>query len=171
MVNLLARLAAPTCHIGPWSMSVGRIAAVPSSFARLIFRCSCACGDVLPAPLCTEADKLQLDPSVPALHYGVQCFEGMKAYKDAQGKVRLFRPELNMKRFHDSCTRLALPDLDEEGMLQSIAKFVRLEEAWVPDVDGCSLYLRPTCIGTVSKASIFLRPPPYSLPTALQSTP
>lgn len=92
--------------------------------------------------------KLQLDPSVPALHYGVQCFEGMKAYKDAQGKVRLFRPELNMKRFHDSCTRLALPDLDEEGMLQSIAKFVRLEEAWVPDVDGCSLYLRPTCIGT-----------------------
>lgn len=152
-------------------MPIGLIAAVPLSFAPLISRCSCACGDVLPAPLCTEADKLQLDPSVPALHYGVQCFEGMKAYKDAQGKVRLFRPELNMKRFHDSCTRLALPDLDEEGMLQSIAKFVRLEEAWVPDVDGCSLYLRPTCIGTVSKPFSFLCHLAHSLLTALQSTP
>lgn len=106
------------------------------------------------------ADKLQLDPSVPALHYGVQCFEGMKAYKDAQGKVRLFRPELNMKRFHDSCSRLALPDIDEEGMLQSIAKFVSVEQAWVPGVDGCSLYLRPTCIGTVSEICNSLLPAP-----------
>jgi len=93
---------------------------------------------------------LELDPSVPALHYGVQCFEGMKAYKDASGGLRLFRPDLNMTRFDRSCRRLSLPDIDREGMQKCIEALCRVESDWVPDTDGCSLYLRPTCIGTTA---------------------
>lgn len=52
---------------------------------------------------------LQLDPSASVLHYGLECFEGMKAYKDKKGKVRLFRPDMNMNRFYKSSTRLCLP--------------------------------------------------------------
>ena len=53
--------------------------------------------------------KLSLDPSASVLHYGLECFEGMKAYKDKQGNVRMFRPDMNMKRLASSVERLALP--------------------------------------------------------------
>ena len=75
-------------------------------------------------------------------------FEGMKAYRDAAGKVRLFRPDMNMKRLSSSMVRLAMPPLDEAGYLACIKRLVALERSWVPDGDGFSLYLRPTVIGT-----------------------
>jgi len=92
--------------------------------------------------------KLEIDPAAPALHYSVQAFEGMKAYKDSQGKIRLFRPDKNMQRFNDSCERLAVTSLDREGLLKCIKELLKVDSDWVPEKEGYSLYLRPTMIAT-----------------------
>jgi len=78
----------------------------------------------------------------------MSAFEGMKAYKDASGRIRLFRPEKNMERMSSSMVRLAMPALDNAGYLACLKRLVALERSWVPDGDGFSLYLRPTVIGT-----------------------
>ncbi len=92
--------------------------------------------------------KLALDPSCVVFHYGIECFEGMKAYKDAKGKIRLFRPEMNMARFARSCQRLTLPSFDKTELLACIKELLKVEDRWIPDQRGFSLYLRPTAIGT-----------------------
>jgi branched-chain amino acid aminotransferase len=99
-------------------------------------------------PLITECANFSLSPAALALHYGIQCFEGMKAYKDKHGKVRLFRPDKNMQRFSDSMERLALPSLDKAGFLECLKQLVLVDKEWIPDQDGYSLYIRPTAIGT-----------------------
>lgn len=70
---------------------------------------------------------IPIHPFNSTLHYGVQCFEGMKAYKDDNGKIRLFRPECNMLRLKRSSKRIALPDFDGNDLLKCIEKFVLLE--------------------------------------------
>jgi branched-chain amino acid aminotransferase len=92
--------------------------------------------------------NLSLDPATCVLHYAFECFEGMKAYKDKAGKVRLFRPNKNMERLNKSSARIALPTFDSEAMIKLISKFAQLEERFIPDERGYSLYLRPTMIGT-----------------------
>eukprot|EP00842_Homolaphlyctis_polyrhiza_P001029 jgi/Hompol1/1927/HPOL_005795-RA len=92
--------------------------------------------------------KLALDPSATVFHYAVECFEGMKAYKDKSGKLRLFRPDMNVQRLHNSCKRLTLPTFEKEEMLKLIKEFVKIEHNWVPSDRGYSLYLRPTVIAT-----------------------
>ncbi|RUP44440.1 aminotransferase [Jimgerdemannia flammicorona] len=77
-----------------------------------------------------------------------QCFEGMKAYKDKNGKIRLFRPEMNMARFNNSADRIALPQFDGNELLKLIKNYVKTESRWIPSERGYSLYLRPTMIGT-----------------------
>lgn len=72
----------------------------------------------------------------------------MKAYRDAKGNIRLFRPDLNMKRLSVSMERLSMPDLDKAGWLECIKQLVRTDADWIPDGEGFSLYLRPTVIGT-----------------------
>jgi branched-chain amino acid aminotransferase len=72
----------------------------------------------------------------------------MKAYKDKNGKIRLFRPDCNMERLNHSMTRLAMPDLNDDGFLECIKQLLRLDESWIPDEDGYSMYIRPTAIGT-----------------------
>jgi len=100
------------------------------------------------APQIVPFHKLELDPASQCLHYGVQCFEGMKAYKDSDGNIRLFRPDMNMKRFQDSCQRLALPTFDAEQMIACLKEFLKLDAAWIPEKEGFSFYLRPTAIAT-----------------------
>lgn len=72
----------------------------------------------------------------------------MKAYKDSKGQVRLFRPTKNMARLNKSSARIALPTFDGAAMIELIAKFAAMEERFIPDMKGYSLYLRPTMIGT-----------------------
>lgn len=72
----------------------------------------------------------------------------MKAYKDQDGQVRLFRPDKNMARFNKSSARIALPTFEPEQLIKLISKFVALEERFIPLTKGYSLYLRPTMIGT-----------------------
>ena len=86
---------------------------------------------------------LALDPATAVLHYGQEIFEGLKAYRHADGSIWTFRPEANAARFADSARRLALPELPAEDFLASIEALVRTDEAWVPDGADTSLYLRP----------------------------
>lgn len=100
------------------------------------------------APRIVPYGPLSLDPSAICFHYGIECFEGMKAYYAVDGSVRLFRPEKNMARLNISSQRLALPSFDEAELLACIKALVKTDKAWIPNQAGYSLYLRPTHIGT-----------------------
>jgi branched-chain amino acid aminotransferase len=94
---------------------------------------------------------LKISPAASCLHYGLQCFEGMKAYKSlTDDSLRLFRPDMNMKRLASSMDRLSMPgsDFDHEEFIKCIKKLVQAEEKWIPYGGGYSLYLRPTAIAT-----------------------
>ncbi|MCP9222829.1 branched-chain amino acid aminotransferase [Erythrobacter sp. LQ02-29] len=88
-------------------------------------------------------EPLSLDPAAAVLHYAQEIFEGLKAYKQADDSLALFRPEANARRFRDSARRLAMPELPEELFLESLRRLVEVDRAWVPTVPGGSLYLRP----------------------------
>ncbi len=74
---------------------------------------------------------IRLDPTASVFHYGFECFEGMKAYRDARGRLRFFRPEMNLDRFSKSAVRIALPSLDGVELLKLIAEFVKIDERFV----------------------------------------
>lgn len=99
-------------------------------------------------PVIKPYGDFHISPAATVLHYGIECFEGMKAYKDQQGAVRLFRPDCNMQRFNFSMERLAMPPIDGEALTECIKKLLRQDASWVPEGDGYSMYLRPTAIGT-----------------------
>jgi len=87
-----------------------------------------------------------LDPACLVFHYAQEIFEGLKAYKWADGAITLFRPEMNARRFNLSADRLCMPDVPEELFLKGIEELVRLEKDWIPTSPGTSLYIRPTMI-------------------------
>ena len=91
--------------------------------------------------------RISLHPASTVLHYGAEIFEGLKAYRRADGGVQLFRPMENVKRMNRSAERMSLPTMDEKEMLSLIEQFVRLEERFVPHSFGTSLYLRPFLFG------------------------
>ena len=97
------------------------------------------------APIIAPQQNLSLSPAASSLHYGLSCFEGMKAYKSADGSLRLFRPDLNMKRLQSSMDRLQMQgeSFDPDELLECIKELVRIDERWVPERDGYSLYIRP----------------------------
>ena len=90
---------------------------------------------------------IPLHPASTVLHYGAEIFEGLKAYRRADGGVQLFRPMENIKRMNNSAERMSLPLLDEKQALEILETFVRLEERFVPKSFGTSLYLRPFMFG------------------------
>ena len=91
--------------------------------------------------------RISLHPASTVLHYGAEIFEGLKAYRRADGGVQLFRPMENIKRMNRSAERMSLPQMDEQDMLELLTAFVRTEEKWVPKSFGTSLYLRPYLFG------------------------
>ncbi|XP_038170263.1 branched-chain-amino-acid aminotransferase, mitochondrial isoform X2 [Arvicola amphibius] len=91
--------------------------------------------------------NLTLHPACSALHYSLQLFEGLKAYKGRDQQVRLFRPWLNMDRMLRSARRLCLPDFDKQELLECIRRLIEVDKDWVPDGHGSSLYVRPVLIG------------------------
>jgi branched-chain amino acid aminotransferase len=93
----------------------------------------------------TAYGPLSLDPSAAVLHYAQEIFEGMKAYRHADGSVWTFRPEANAARFARSAKRLALPELSETDFIQSLKALVAVDQKWVPANGSgeASLYLRP----------------------------
>jgi len=100
------------------------------------------------APRIVPFQDLSLHPATCVFHYAFECFEGMKAYKDKKGQIRLFRPDKNMERFNKSAARIALPTFNGEALIDLIAEYAKLEARFIPEQKGYSLYLRPTMIGT-----------------------
>lgn len=91
---------------------------------------------------------LTLDPATAVLHYAQEIFEGLKAYRLADGSMALFRPEQNARRFQRSAKRLAMPELPEEMFLQACRQLVQVDKDWFPPIDGGSIYLRPFMIAS-----------------------
>lgn len=99
---------------------------------------------------------ITLDPAAAVLHYAQEIFEGLKAYRLADGGTALFRPEANARRFNSSAARLAMPELPEALFVEAIRVLVAADRDWFPTVEGGSLYLRPFMIAT--EAFLGVRP-------------
>lgn len=91
---------------------------------------------------------IELSPAISALHYGQAFFEGIKAYKHADGKVTIFRPDKNAIRFNKSAERLCMPTLPEDIFVQSIAAVVDIDRDWIPTKANHALYIRPFMFAT-----------------------
>ncbi|ERK70935.1 branched-chain amino acid aminotransferase [Leifsonia aquatica] len=94
-------------------------------------------------PRVSPYGPIQLEPSAAVLHYAQEIFEGLKAYRHADGSIWTFRPEANAARMQRSAYRLALPELPVEHFLDSIKQLVAVDGDWVPTAPETSLYLRP----------------------------
>ena len=97
-------------------------------------------------PTITPYAPFLLDPSAKVFHYGQAIFEGMKAYKDEQDDVWLFRPEQNMLRFNKSAKRMAMPEVPEDIFMNGLNQLIDLERNWVKKGLGNTLYIRPFMI-------------------------
>jgi branched-chain amino acid aminotransferase len=91
---------------------------------------------------------LSLSPATSALHYGQAIFEGMKAYKNAEGEVLMFRPLDNAHRLNLSAERMCMPTIPEEIFMQGLTELLKLDSDWVPPTKGCALYIRPFMFAT-----------------------
>jgi branched-chain amino acid aminotransferase len=91
---------------------------------------------------------LELDPATMVFHYGQAIFEGLKAYRTADGRINLFRPEMNMKRVNNSNERMSIPLFDEAFGVEAIKTLVSVDRDWIPTEPGTSLYIRPFIIAT-----------------------
>lgn len=96
----------------------------------------------------TPYQKLQLDPASSVLHYGQAIFEGLKAFTTKDGRIAVFRPERHAKRFAQSAELTCMQKVPEDLFLQSVYALVRADEAYVPEAEGTSLYIRPTLIAS-----------------------
>jgi branched-chain amino acid aminotransferase len=99
---------------------------------------------------------IPLDPAAAVLHYAQAIFDGLKAFRGADGKVRLFRPQKHVQRMNHSAAQMCIPLLDPELALRSLVTLVGIERDWVPKTVGTSLYVRPTIIA--SEAFLGVRP-------------
>lgn len=91
---------------------------------------------------------LSLDPASAVFHYGQEMFEGLKAYKTKDGKVQLFRPDMNAKRTNNTNARMCMPQMDEELYVEAVKSIVKVDKDWIPDKKDTSLYIRPFMIAT-----------------------
>ena len=89
-----------------------------------------------------------LDPAAMCIHYAQEAFEGLKAYRHADGSISLFRPLENCRRLNQSDERLCIPHMEEEDILQAIRELVRIDADWVPRKPETSLYIRPFVFAT-----------------------
>jgi branched-chain amino acid aminotransferase len=97
------------------------------------------------APVISAYHNLEIDPRNSTLHYAIQLFEGMKAYKN-KNKLVLFRPDMNMKRLLVSAERIGLPSFDTTEFMKCIEDLLKIDKDWIPEKTGYSIYIRPTFI-------------------------
>lgn len=97
---------------------------------------------------------IELDPASMVLHYAQETFEGLKAYRTADGKIQLFRPEKNAVRFQNSNDRLCMPKVDTDVFVDAIKALVEKEKDWVPSGEGESLYVRPFMFATEKQVGV-----------------
>ncbi|KAI8784033.1 branched-chain-amino-acid aminotransferase, cytosolic isoform X3, partial [Biomphalaria glabrata] len=99
-------------------------------------------------PQIKPVSPLHIHPAAKVLHYASEIFEGLKAYRCVDGKVRLFRPREHLRRMSATAERACLPAFDQSEFLKCIQKLISVDQEWVPDSKNQSLYVRPTLIGT-----------------------
>lgn len=99
---------------------------------------------------------VQLDPACVVLHYAQETFEGLKAYRTAEGKVQLFRPEMNAARMIRSNERLCMPGFPVDMFVEAVKALVKVEEEWVPAEPDTSLYIRPFMFATESSLGVHM---------------
>ncbi len=90
------------------------------------------------------------------LHYAQETFEGLKAYRTAEGKIQLFRPEMNARRMIKSNERLCMPGVPEEMFVEAVKALVKAQEDWVPSEPGTSLYIRPFMFATEASLGVHM---------------
>ena len=96
----------------------------------------------------SSSDTLSMPIGATCLHYGQECFEGMKAFEGKDGVVRLFRPEENAKRMQDTCDGIMMPKLPTDKFIEAVERVIRLNKRFIPPYEsGASLYIRPLLIG------------------------
>ncbi|KAL0942973.1 branched-chain amino acid cytosolic [Colletotrichum truncatum] len=112
-------------------------------------------------PVMIPYGKIALEPTASVLHYATESFEGMKAYRGYDNKLRLFRPQLNCARMVNSNARVGLPSFDPERLLEIIAAYLSVEcRRWLPD-QGSNIYVRPAMVG--SGSALGINQPPEAL--------
>ncbi|MEG0391430.1 MAG: branched-chain amino acid aminotransferase [Anaerovoracaceae bacterium] len=89
---------------------------------------------------------LSLDPAAVVFHYGQEMFEGLKAYKTPEGKIQLFRPDMNAQRTNRTNDRLCIPQIDEDLYVEAVKALVSVDADWIPEKEGTALYIRPFII-------------------------
>ena len=99
---------------------------------------------------------IEMEPCNAALHYGQSVFEGMKAFRGRDARVRIFRPDMNARRLEASCDRLCVPRIDPRMFLAGIERLVAVDQAWIPARRGESLYIRPIIFS--NEAHLEVRP-------------
>lgn len=99
-------------------------------------------------PRIVPFQNLSLSPATAVFHYAQEMFEGLKAYKTADGKVQLFRPQKNIERLNNTNRRMCIPEIDPDDVLEAIKAVVKTDEDWIPEEEGKSLYIRPFIIAT-----------------------
>jgi branched-chain amino acid aminotransferase len=92
--------------------------------------------------------NISLSPANPAIHYGQSIFEGLKAYKNDEGGVLVFRPTDNYHRMNESAERMVMPEIPEELFMEGLVELLKLDKAWVPSKEGTALYIRPFMFAT-----------------------
>lgn len=91
---------------------------------------------------------ISMSPATTFIHYGQAIFEGVKAYRNIAKEIAIFRPRDNWKRFNISAERMAMPHIPEEIFVEGMRELITLDRDWVPDQEGCSLYIRPFMFAT-----------------------
>ncbi len=91
---------------------------------------------------------ITFSPAMMSLHYGQAIFEGMKAYKNANGDINLFRPKENIKRLNKSAVRMCMPEIPEETFMNGLEQLLKIDQAWIPEGEGFSMYIRPFMFST-----------------------
>ena len=91
---------------------------------------------------------IELDPASTVFHYGQEMFEGLKAYRTKEGKVQLFRPDMNAKRTNNTNKRMCMPQIDEDLFVDAVEAIVEVDKDWIPDKKDTSLYIRPFMFAT-----------------------
>ena len=99
---------------------------------------------------------ITMDPACVTLHYAQETFEGMKAYRTAEGKIQLFRPEMNAKRMINSNARLCMPEFPVDMFVEAVEALVKVEADWVPSEPNTSLYIRPFMFATEAALGVHM---------------
>ena len=107
-------------------------------------------------PVIKKYQNFSLDPAAMVLHYGQAIFEGLKAYRGKDNQIYMFRPKDNLARLNKSAKRMCMPEINVDEVFAALKTLIRLEQAWVPSLQGATLYIRPTMIAT--EAGLGVRP-------------